>query len=159
MRDDVGMERESPSMDPRYRPEFQRGYSGGAVPTPAVPTPAVPNKSAHEPPRVGPPPAARIDVESSAVADPPAIESDPAKLRRNPYFLMIPLAGVGSIVLGASSTVSQWITNFSTQSESSNTVQSRFSQGLIFAFSSPLITVGLATLFGFVFWLAVRRRP
>ena len=144
------MESESPPIDPRYRPEFQRGYSGAAAP--------VPPNHADEPIRVGLPPAARIEVESSAVTDPPGIESEPAKRRRNPYFIVIPLAGVGSVVLGSWLTVSQWITNFSGQSGSSSTVGIRFGQAMIFAFSSPLVTVGLATLFGFGFWLAVRRR-
>jgi hypothetical protein len=166
--DDVGMESESPSIDPRYRPEYQRGYTGGTAPVPPAPVPPAPVPPAPVPPaaadRANEPihdelnPAARIDVESPAVADPPIIESEPAKRRRNPYFLAIPLTGLGSVGLGGWLTVSQWTTNFSVQSESSNTVESRFGQAMIFAFSSPLITVGLASLFGFGFWLAVRRR-
>jgi hypothetical protein len=157
--EDVGMESESPSIDPRYRPEFQRGYSGATVPVPAAPVPPTPTNYSAEPIRVAAPPAARIEVESPAVANPPGIESEPAKRRRNPYFVVIPLAGVGSVVLGGWLTVSQWITNFSGQSGSSSAVGSRFGQAMIFAFSSPLVTVGLATLFGFGFWLALRRRP
>jgi hypothetical protein len=151
--EDVGMENELPSIDPRYRPEFQRGYRGAEAPVPATPT-----NRADGPIRVAPPPAAETEVESLAVADPPVIASEPAKRRRNPYLLLIPLAGVGSIVLGSWLMVSQSITNYSSQPEASNTANSRFIQGLIFAFSSPLITVGLATLFGFGFWLAARRR-
>ena len=54
--------------------------------------------------------------------------------------------------------VSQSITNYTSQPGASNTANSRFIRGLIFAFSSPLITVGLATVFGFGFWLAACRR-
>lgn len=168
------MESESPSIDPRYRPEFQRGYRGSAVPAPVptalvppVPTalvPPVPTNRAGEPIHAGPtrpgvPPAAGVDVESPAVADPAAIESEPAKRRRNPYLLVIPLAGVGSIVLGAWLNVSQWTTNFLTRSGTSDTVESRFGQAMSFAFSSPLIIVGLAALFGLGFWLVARTRP
>jgi hypothetical protein len=153
---DVGMENESPSIDPRYRPEFQRGYTGAEVP---VPVPLAPVNSASEPIQVGPPSAARNDVESPTESGPPVIESEPAPRRRNPYFLVIPLAGAVAILLGAWLTVSQWITNYSNQSESSTASQRRFVGVIIYAFSSPLITVGLAVLFGFVFWLALRRRP
>jgi hypothetical protein len=163
------MESESPSIDPRYRPEFQRGYRGPAAPVPpvtptSVPPAPVPTNRADgpfhaEPIRPGVPPAAGVDVESPAVADPPAIESEPAKRRRNPYLLVIPLAGIGSIVLGGWLTVSQWTTNFLTRSGSSDTVESRFGQAMSFAFSSPLIIVGLAALFGLGFWLVARTRP
>ena len=71
---------------------------------------------------------------------------------------MIPLAGVGSIVLGSWLTVSQLITNYSSQSESSCTLSRGFGDVIVYEFSSPLITVGLAVLFGFGFWLAARRR-
>jgi hypothetical protein len=165
------MESESPSIDPRYRPEFQRGYHGSAVPVP-VPTALVPPVSTNragepirveaiqvEPIRPGLPPAPGTDAESPAVVDPPAIESEPAKRRRNPYFLVIPLLGVGSVILGGWLTVSQWITNFSARSGSSDTVESRFGQAMTFAFSGPLVTVGLSALFGFGFWLALRKRP
>ena len=147
------MESESPSIDPLYRPEFQRGYRGAIAPVPPAPV-----NSANEPIQVGPPPAARNDVESPVVADPPAIESEPVQRRRNPYFLVIPLAGVGSIVLGSWLTVSQLITNYSSQSESAYTLSRGFGDVIVYEFSSPLITVGLAVLFGFGFWLAARRR-
>lgn len=173
------MENESPSIDPRYRPEFQRGYHGAEVPVPVPapqppPTHPVPDNRSDKPIRVAPVevdpvrvasiqverfPSDRATVESPGESVPVAIESEPAPRRRNPYLLVIPLAGVVAILLGMWLTVSQWITNYSNQSESSTASQRRFVGVIIYAFSSPLITVGLAVLFGFVFWLALRRRP
>ncbi|MBG6108782.1 hypothetical protein [Frigoribacterium sp. CG_9.8] len=140
------MENESPSIDPRYRPEFQRGYNGAEVPVRPVPI------EGERSPSEG------ITAESPTESGPLVMESEPAPRRRNPYFLVIPLAGAAAILLGAWLTVSQWITNYSNQSESSTASQRRFVGVIIYAFSSPLITVGLAVLFGFVFWLALRRR-
>lgn len=155
------MESESPSIDPRYRPEFQRGFSGVTAPLPVAPATRARERVHIEPVQREPvylePSAGVIDVESATEAKPP-IEPERSKPSRNPYFLIILLASVIAIALGAWLTLSLWIVNFSTQFTSSNSVESRFSQGISFAFSTPLITVGLASLFGLGFWLAARRR-
>lgn len=157
------MESESRSIDPRYRPEFQRGYAGTAGPVAHGPLPVA--RSADAPIRIEPLPVAEPEVEGREVADQsaslyaaPNIEPEPTKRRRNPYLWIIPLAGVGFVVLGSWMTIAQTITNYSNQPETARTAETEFWQGLTYAFSSPLITVGLATLFGYVFWLAVRRR-
>ncbi|MHC5794735.1 hypothetical protein ACVXZ4_01105 [Lacisediminihabitans sp. FW035] len=149
--DDVGMESESPSIDPRYRPEFQRGYTGGAAPRPIVPAPRV-----DEPTQVGMPPAAAIDLE--AAADAPSVHADQVTRRRNPYVFTIPVVALGFIVLGSWLLVTQFVWSYSGAFGSDNSVERRFTGVLSYVFSAPLVTVGLATLVGYVFWLAVRRQ-
>ena len=157
------MESESLSMDPRYRAEFQRGYRGAAAPVPLVATPRV-----DEPDKVGMPPIATMPVESgvaieSGVApDPPVsapdiAEPEEAQRRRNPYVLAIPVVAIGFIGFGAWLLVSQFVWSYSGALAPDNSVERRLTVVLSYVFGPPLITVGLASLVGYAFWLAVRR--
>ena len=68
------MESESPSIDPRYRPEFQRGYSGTTAPIPLAQT-----SPADAPIRVGLP-AADVPVADLLMADLPVADLPVADL-------------------------------------------------------------------------------
>lgn len=149
------MESESPSIDPRYRPEFQRGYSGGAAPIPLVALPR-----ADEPSKIGMPPASAVEVDTEVAPDAPAAGEDHAKRRRNPYMVVIPVVALVCVVLGTWMLVSQYVWSYSGAFGSDNSVETRFRGVLSYVFSAPLVTVGLASLVGYGFWLAVRgRRP
>jgi hypothetical protein len=148
------MESESPSIDPRYRPEFQRGYRGGAAPIPLVATPRA------EEPAIGMPPAPAVAVDAEVVADAPTGGDEQAKPRRNPYVFVIPVVALGFVILGAWMLVSQFVWSYSGAFGSDNSVATRLSGVLSYVFAAPLVTVGLASLVGYVLWLAVRgHRP
>jgi hypothetical protein len=150
MREDEGMQSESSSIDPRYRPEFQRGFSGVSAP-PVTPTPRE-----EEPVRIGAPPARPIDAASEVVAD-TTPDAPPQKSRLNPYLFVIPVVAVGALVLGAWMLVSQFVWSYSGAFGDGNSVERRFGGVLAYVFAAPLVTVGVATLVGYLFWLAKRR--
>ncbi|QNE45620.1 hypothetical protein F1C58_00890 [Glaciihabitans sp. INWT7] len=156
------MESESPSIDPRYRPEFQRGYRGSAASIPAASMPVVDDSA-----KVGMPPAATVAVESvveSVIAvdprlvEPEVAEPEQTERRRNPYALVIPVVALGFVILGTWLLVSQFVWSYSGAFGSDNSVERRFSGVLSYVFAAPLVTVGLGSLVGYGFWLAVRRR-
>lgn len=141
------MESESPSIDPRYRPEFQRGYRGAAGPMPLTPT-----SHADAPIRVGLPPA---DVPA---ADAPPIAGEPVRLRRNPYIALIVITGIVFIGLGIWLTVRYTLIGMSSDGLMPDSVSFRFAQALTLTFAGPLVTIGFLALVGVGFFLAARRR-
>jgi len=156
------MESESPSIDPRYRPEFQRGYRGVAGPMPLTPT-----SRAGAPIRVGLPPVgvpvADVPVPDVPVADVPAadvlpIAGEPVRRRRNPYIFIIVITGIIFIGLGTWLTVRYTLIGMSSEGLMPDSVSFRFAQALTFTFAAPLVTIGFLALVGVGFFLAARRR-
>ena len=150
------MESESSSIDPRYRPEFQRGYSGTTAPIPLAPT-----SPADAPIRVELPHAdvlmPGVPVVEVPVADVPPIAGEPVRRRRNPYIALIIVTGITSIGIGTWLIVRQSLVDFASNGFSSSSESSRFAQTLAFTFSGPLITIGFAALLGVAFFVAARR--
>jgi hypothetical protein len=144
------MESESPSIDPRYRPEFQRGYRGSVAPVPLVVTPR-----GEEPAKVGMPPIAPVAFESAV--DPEVGEPEPFLRSRNPYVFAIPIVAIVFVIFGTGLLVSQFVWSYSGAFGSDNSIERRFSGVLSYVFAAPLVTVGLGVLVGYGFWLAVRR--
>ena len=145
------MESESPSIDPRYRPEFQRGYRGVDGPMPLPPT-----NHAGAPIRVGLPPA-DVPLADLPVADVPPIAGEPVRRRRNPYIVLIMVTGIASIGIGTWLIVRQSLVDFASNGFSSSSESYRFAQALAYTFSGPLITIGFAALLGVGFFVAARR--
>ena len=145
------MESESPSIDPRYRPEFQRGYRGVDGPMPLPPT-----NHAGAPIRVGLPPA-DVPLADLPVADVPPIAGEPVRRRRNPYIVLIMVTGIASIGIGTWLIVRQSLVDFASNGFSSSSESYRFTQALAYTFSGPLITIGFAALLGVGFFVAARR--
>lgn len=146
------MESESPSIDPRYRPEFQRGYSAMAEPVARAPR-------ADEPVQVGLPPVTLHDAESAGGTDARSRDSYSVKPPRNPYVFVIPVVAFVFVIFGTWLLVSQFVWSYSGAFGSDNSVERRFSGVLSYVFAAPLVTVGLGALVGYGFWLAVRRNP
>ena len=160
------MESESPSIDPRYRPEFQRGYIGTTAPIPLAPT-----SPADAPIRVELPPVdvltpdvpvtdvpvTDVPVTDVPVTDVPPIAGEPVRRRRNPYIALIVVTGITSIGIGTWLIVRQSLVDFASNGFSSSSESYRFAQALAFTFSGPLITIGFAALLGVGFFVAARR--
>ena len=155
------MESESPSIDPRYRPEFQRGYSGTTAPIPLAPT-----SPAEAPIRVELPPAdvpaadvpmADLLMADLPVADVPPTAGEPVRRRRNPYIVLIMVTGITSIGIGTWLIVRQSLVDFASNGFSPSSESYRFAQALAYTFSGPLITIGFAALLGVGFFVAARR--
>ena len=155
------MESESPSIDPRYRPEFQRGYSGTTAPIPLPPT-----SPADAPIRIELPPAdvlmadlPVVDVlmPDVPVVDVPPMTGEPVRRRRNPYIALIIVTGITSIGIGTWLIVRQSLVDFASNGFSSTSESYRFAQALAYTFSGPLITIGFAALLGVGFFVAARR--
>ena len=149
------MESESPSIDPRYRPEFQRGYRGVAGPLP-MPLPLAPTTHAGAPIRVGLPPAKVTPVDVPPVDVPVARE--PVRRRRNPYIILIVITGIMFIGFGTWLTARQSLIGMSSGGLMPDSVSFRFAQALTFTFAGPLVTIGFLALVGVGFFLAARRR-
>ena len=143
------MESESPSIDPRYRPEFQRGYRGVAGPMPLTQT-----SRAGAPIRVGLPPVG-VPVADVPVADVLPVEDEPVRRRRNPYIV---ITGIMFIGLGTWLTVRYTLIGMSSEGLMPDSVSFRFAQALTFTFAAPLVTIGFLALVGVGFFLAARRR-
>lgn len=146
------MESESPSIDPRYRPEFQRGYRGVAGPMPLTQT-----SRAGAPIRVGLPPVG-VPVADVPVADVLPITGEPVRRRRNPYIVLIIITGIIFIGLGTWLTVRYTLIGMSSEGLVPDSVSFRFAQALTFTFAAPLVTIGFLALVGVGFFLAARRR-
>jgi len=146
------MESESPSIDPRYRPEFQRGYRGVAGPMPLTQT-----SRAGAPIRVGLPPV-DVPVADVPVADVLPVEGEPVRRRRNPYIVIIVITGIMFIGLGTWLTVRYTLIGMSSEGLMPDSVSFRFAQALTFTFAAPLVTIGFLALVGVGFFLAARRR-
>lgn len=146
------MESESPSIDPRYRPEFQRGYRGVAGPMPLTQT-----SRAGAPIRVGLPPVG-VPVADVPVADVLPVEGEPVRRRRNPYIVLIIITGIIFIGLGTWLTVRYTLIGMSSEGLVPDSVSFRFAQALTFTFAAPLVTIGFLALVGVGFFLAARRR-
>ena len=146
------MESESPSIDPRYRPEFQRGYRGVDGPMPLPPI-----SHAGAPIRVGLPPA-DVPLADLPVADVPPIAGEPVRRRRNPYIVLIVITGIASIGLGTWLTARHTIIGMSSEGLRPDSVAFRFAQALTFTFAGPLVTIGFLALVGVGFFFAARRR-
>ena len=146
------MESESPSIDPRYRPEFQRGYRGVAGPMPLTQT-----SRAGAPIRVGLPPVS-VPVADVPVADVLPVEGEPVRRRRNPYIVIIVITGIMFIGLGTWLTVRYTLIGMSSEGLMPDSVSFRFAQALTFTFAAPLVTIGFLALVGVGFFLAARRR-
>lgn len=140
------MESESSSIDPRYRPEFQRGYRPKAGPMAA----------AGPPVEQGPDDAVAQVVE---VAEPTPVIPAAVRARRNPYLAVIAAVGVATTGLGAWLTLWQAVFGYGTADQSLNSMSDRFGQTVSYVFAAPFVTVGLAMLAGLGFLIAARRRP
>ena len=156
------MESESPSIDPRYRPEFQRWYSETSAPVSLTPT-----SPADTPIRIEPLPAGELVagelvadelVVDLLVVDVPAEAAEPVRRRRNPYLVFIIVTGITSIGIGTWLLIRQSLVSFASNGFSSISEGDRFAQALAYTFSGPLITIGFAALLGVGFFVAARRR-
>ena len=150
------MESESPPMDPRYRPEFQRGYSETTAPIPLMPT-----SPADAPIRIELPPAvvpmADMPMADMPVVDEPAEVAGPVRRRRNPYLVLIIAAGITFIGIGTWLIVKQSLVDFASNGFSPSSESYRFAQALANTFAGPLITIGFAAILGVGFFVAARR--
>ena len=161
MGEDRLMERESLPIDPRYRAEFQRGYSGVVTPVPIAPT-----SPADGPIGVGLPPAdvstADVPTADSAVAKVAPIVAQPVRPRRNPYIALIVIAGITSVGIGTWLWVSQILAGMSSAGSTvgftPDSASSRFARALTSSFAGPLVTIGFLALLGVGFFIAARRR-
>ena len=157
------MESESPSIDPRYRPEFQRGYRGVVGP---MPMPLPPTNHAGAPIRVGLPPAKVTPADVVPVDVPPVdvpvadvpVADVPVRRRRNPYIVLIVITSVFFIGFGTWLTARQSLIGMSSGGLMPDSVSFRFAQALTFTFAGPLVTIGFLALVGVGFFLAARRR-
>ena len=161
MGEDGLMERESLPIDPRYRAEFQRGYSGVVTPVPIAPT-----SPADGPIGVGLPPAdlptADVPTADSAVAKVAPIVAQPVRPRRNPYIVLIVIAGITSVGIGTWLWVSQILAGMSSAGSTvgftPDSASSRFARALTSSFAGPFVTIGFLALLGVGFFIAARRR-
>ena len=166
MGEDGLMERESLPIDPRYRAEFQRGYSGVVTPVPIAPT-----SPADGPIGVGLPPAdvstadvptADVPTADSAVAKVVPIAAQPVRPQRNPYIALIVITGITSVGIGTWLWVSQILAGMSSAGSTvgftPDSASSRFARALTSSFAGPLVTIGFLALLGVGFFIAARRR-
>jgi hypothetical protein len=150
------MESESPSIDPRYRPEFQRGYRGELRPIvappqlPDIPVAAVEGKATIEPVVIG-------STEERPTEERTIGEHDPSAALHhwNPWMTAIFIFGIAGMALGGWLVVQQALGAYASQSESD---PNRFFQIFSYIFAAPLVTVGLATMVGLIFFRAARHR-
>lgn len=177
-RDSAARDDRKARIDPRYDPAFQRGYRGevrrslqarpgrgepASTPPPSkithAPAPAIPKVDRSEPE----PGDAIVDDDSSV--DDSNIDDAHADVhlmpppRMNPYVVALWVIGialsVGGVVLQWWAQMSQVSGAFSVQ----NGVPLRVLLiSLANTVTGPMITVGLATIVGLIFMLAVRRR-
>lgn len=168
-------------FDPRYSPEYQRGFDPAASKTAPVEAPAgVPDGLAQVPPpavrRIPPAPTAgstspdagatlaELGIDEPAVA--PASEAPelPVSPWRNPYLIALAVAGLALVLGGIGAfrwAVSQVygdgaFTEGASEEERQETMlASQLAWGL-----SPLMTLaGVLTLVGLLFFVAHRWRP
>ncbi|WP_394770640.1 hypothetical protein [Lacisediminihabitans sp.] len=140
-------------IDPRYNPEFQRGYEPGAGPSRArvesAPTPSKPMPMPDDAP------ASAIDAKEHAeqLAEAPGLE--PRRRSLNPYFAVLWVVGVGLVAGGLLATIRSTIANFGGV-ETPRDGFVRTMQVLGNLVGPTLMTVGLLTIAGLVFVAAVR---
>ena len=166
MGEDGLMERESLPIDPRYRAEFQRGYSGVVSPVPIAPTsPADGAIGVGLPPADVPTadvPPADVPIANSAVAKVAPIAAQPVRPQRNPYIVLIVITGITSVGIGTWLWVSQILAGMSsavsTVGFTPDSASSRFARALTYSFAGPLVTIGFLALLGVGFFIAARRR-
>jgi hypothetical protein len=130
------------TFDPRFDPAFQRGYEPPAKPR-AVPSAPLPAGSIGEPP-VGP------DPQQEKVA--PAVVG---RRRVNPYVVILWVIGVAFEVGGTALLFGSYFLLFSGSFgglPQGATAQALYVFGSVFGV--PLITVGLATVAGLIFFSA-----
>ena len=166
MGEDGLMERESLPIDPRYRAEFQRGYSGVVSPVLIAPTgPADGAIGVGLPPADVPTadvPPADVPIANSAVAKVAPIAAQPVRPQRNPYIVLIVITGITSVGIGTWLWVSQILAGMSsavsTVGFTPDSASSRFARALTYSFAGPLVTIGFLALLGVGFFIAARRR-
>jgi hypothetical protein len=133
-------------IDPRYNPEFQRGYEPGAGPSRArvasAPTPA-PMPVPTEVPGISP---ASDAPEAAEVEKPRGL---------NPYFAALWAVAVVCVAGGVLATIQSTLANFGGL-EAPPTGFIRTMQVLAYLAGPTLVTVGLLTIAGLVFVAAVR---
>ena len=155
------MESESPSIDPRYGPEFQRGYDGTTAPIPLTPTSPADAPIRDAPIRDAPIRDAPIQGEplpgAAPVVEVPPEAAQSVRRSRNPHLVVIIAAGILSIGVGTWLIVRQSLVDFASNGFSSSSESYRFAQALSHTFAGPLITVGIAALLGVGFFAAARR--
>ena len=150
------MESESPSIDPRYGPEFQRGYHGTIAPIPLTPTSPADAPILDAPIRDVPIQGEPLPGAAPVVVVPPEAAGSVPR-RRNPHLVVIIAAGILSIGVGTWLIVRQSLVDFASNGFSSSSESYRFAQALSHTFAGPLITVGIAALLGVGFFAAARR--
>ena len=166
MGEDGLMERESLPIDPRYRAEFQRGYSGVVSPVPIAPTsPADGAIGVGLPPADVPTadvPPADVPIANSAVAKVAPIAAQPVRPQRNPYIVLIVITGITSVGIGTWLWVRQILAGMSSAGSTvgftPDSASSRFARALTYSFAGPLVTIGFLALLGVGFFIAARRR-
>ncbi|MET4637739.1 hypothetical protein [Mycetocola sp. 2940] len=166
-------------FDPRYSPEFQRGFDPAADDADESPVSAEtgPVERVPVPPtvrRIPPAPAARDSAEAGAVLSGPEFEEStagtsgepelPASPWRNPYLVALTVAGIALVVVGIGAfrwAVSQTYggqmfgDGVSDEEMQEAMIASQLAWGL-----APLLTLaGVLTLLGELFFVAHRWRP
>ncbi|MEO8907517.1 MAG: hypothetical protein ABI310_05505 [Microbacteriaceae bacterium] len=158
------------TLDPRYDPAFQRGYSGGkgrsASPVP-VARPAVYESAADE--SAADESAAGASAADEFAGGPPALvpadevaapDSQHGAPRSNPYLTALWILGIAFIAIGIGAQF--WAQNSTAGSgydPAHGTPLVGVLASLAYSLGGPLITVGLATVVGLLFLAAVRFRP
>lgn len=148
-----------PTFDPRFDPAFQRGYEPQAH-APKVPRIRPGTEPIGEPPAAIEPeaPQGTISSESSAAK----VDVDvlgPIRKRVNPYLVTLWVVAVLFVLGGTALLLASYLLLFT--SYTSGPAQAAAAQALyVFGstFGAPLITVGLATAAGLIFFFAWRSR-
>ncbi|MET4783329.1 hypothetical protein [Glaciihabitans sp. UYNi722] len=126
-------------IDPRYDPAFQRGFT----PPPAPPRIEV----------VGPPPPAVVQQQPVAAPEPRDSPVEPFSRRVNPYFAALWAIAAVFVIGGAGLYL---VSLRGLYSASDGLGNSRVLAQFAYAFSPPLMTIGLAIVIGLIFVKAAR---
>lgn len=160
---------ESSSFDPRFDPAFQRGYDGPAPQ--AAPRRRVAKRTETPPDPIGMPPVGGAYVRAP-LAEPRPVRATPsaegvvedeivevdAERRANPFLIVLAVVGVGIAGVGAA-----LLANMATIFEQANSAgpnnQYDFYYLQTIMWGAPmLVCLGIATVVGVLFVLAVRWR-
>jgi hypothetical protein len=148
---------EQQEFDPRFDPAFQRGYKPPAKPQTV---PSIPVDSIGEPPVAPDPEMSEGAATEDGVPEDAATEATAIVGRRgvNPYVVILWLIGVVFAVGGTALLFWSYLllmTSYTTTGPAqAATAQALYVYGSVFGV--PLITVGLATIAGLIFFSAWR---
>lgn len=149
---------DSPGIDPRYDPAFQRGGAGGTgrAPGAAAGGSAAPRGPQRSQPSTEQPSTEQptIFIEVPAESDEEVVVSRPPA--RNPYLLALWIAGVALVLAGALFYLRSALAAYDTTSPEDNGQANAVLINLGFVFAPPLVTVGLGIIAGLLFFSASR---